>query len=121
MRLLDRAVEICANDVAIEIADDEQRWVQQRLPITKQLLVSCIEVFLFTLVFPSETAALPNVRKTTLALGLRLFCYAVGLCEREELFVFDDALLKTNDSFPIGSAAAGVGWPSIPQRSLKCS
>ena len=58
------------------------------------MLVSCIEIFLFTLVFPSETAALPNVRETALALGLRLLCYAVGLCKREKLSVLDDTFLE---------------------------
>ena len=58
------------------------------------MLIRCVQIFLFAFVFPSEAAFLPNVRETALALGLRLFCYAVGLCKREKLSVLDDTFLE---------------------------
>jgi hypothetical protein len=35
VRLLDGAVEVGANDVPIEITDNEQWWIQQRFAITE--------------------------------------------------------------------------------------
>ena len=39
VRLLHRAVEVCANDVAIEVADNKQRGIEQRLAIAQELLI----------------------------------------------------------------------------------
>jgi hypothetical protein len=58
------------------------------------LLIGCIEILLFAFVFPRKATFLPNIRKTALALGFRLFSYAVGLFEREEFGIFDDTFLE---------------------------
>jgi len=47
------------------------------------LLIRCVQIFLFAFVFPSEATLLPNVRETALAFGFGVFCYTVGLFERE--------------------------------------
>jgi hypothetical protein len=80
------------------------------------LLVSCIEIFLFTFVFPSQTAALPNVRETALALGGRLFCYTVRLRKREELFVFDDTLLEAKR---LAAGWIGGRWCCLTEQRAK--
>ncbi len=63
VRLLHRAVEIGADDVAVEIADDEQGRIQQRFAVAEQLLVGFVEIFLFAFVFPGEAALFPHVGK----------------------------------------------------------
>ena len=63
MRLLHRAVEIRADDVAVKIADDEQRRIEQAFAIAEKLLVGFFEVFTRPLVFPSEAIAFPHVGK----------------------------------------------------------
>jgi len=50
--------------------------------------------FSFAFVFPSEAAFLPNVREAAFAFSFGLFCYTVGLFEREKLSVFDDTFLE---------------------------
>ena len=72
---LNRAVEIGADDVAVEIADDEQRRIEQRFAVAEQLLVGFVEVLLFALVFPAETALFPHVGKAALGrlAGVRRF------------------------------------------------
>ena len=65
--LLNRAVEIGADDVAVKIADNEQRRIEQRFAVAEQLLVSLVEIFLFAFVFPAEAAFFPNVGKAALA------------------------------------------------------
>ncbi len=91
--LLHRAVEVRANDVAIEIADDEQRRIEERFAIAQQLAIGFVEIFLFAFVLPGKTAALPDIRETTLGFGL--FRDAVQFTNGEKLSVFDDPLLKT--------------------------
>ena len=43
---LDCAAEIGADDVAVEIADDQQRRVEQRFAVTEQLTVGFVEALL---------------------------------------------------------------------------
>ena len=90
---LHRAIKVRANDVAIEIADDEQRRIEKRFAIAQKLTVGFVEIFLFAFVLPGKTAALPDICETTLSFGL--FRDAVRFMKGEELSVFDDALLKT--------------------------
>ena len=92
VRLLHRAVEIRADDVAVKIADDEQRRIEQRFPVAEKLLVGFFEIFTRPLVFPSEAIAFPHVGKAALfARGQRL---ARGV-EIEKLGVLRNALLET--------------------------
>ncbi len=65
--LPDRAVEVGADDVAVEIADDEQGRVEQGLAVALKLPVSLVEVLLLALVFPAEAVPFPNVGKAALA------------------------------------------------------
>ena len=109
MRLLHRAVEIRADDVAIEIADYKQRWVKQRFAITQQLLIRCIEVLLFAFVFPSETTFLPNVREPALAIGVRFLGDSSGIFESKKFGVFNDSLLKTK-RFAAGRISSCRRW-----------
>ena len=66
--LLDRAVEVGADDVAVEIADDQQRRIEQRFAVAEQLLVGFVEVLLLALVFPGEAALFPHVGKAAFCL-----------------------------------------------------
>ena len=109
VRLLHRAVEIRADDVAIEIADYEQRWVKQRFAITQQLLIRCIEVLLFAFVFPSETTFLPNVCEPALAIGVWFLGDSSGIFERKKFGVFNDSLLKTK-RFAAGRISSCRRW-----------
>jgi hypothetical protein len=90
---LHRAIEIGADDVAVEIADHEQRRIQQRFPVTEQLTVGLVEVLFLALVFPGEAALFPHVRKAALA----RFRFLAGIIEHEKLDVFDDALLEAEE------------------------
>ena len=63
---LDGAVEVGADDVAVEIADDEQGRVEQALAVAEQLLVGFVEALLLALVFPAEKVLLPHVGKAAL-------------------------------------------------------
>ena len=100
MDLLHGAVEVRFDDVAVKIADDEQRRIQERFTVAEQLLVGFIEIFLFAFVFPGEAALFPHVGK---AAFLRLA--GVGRFKVEQLRVFDHALLVAEK---IG--AAGIGF-----------
>ena len=54
VNLLNRAVKIGFDDVAVEIANDEQWRIEQRFAVTEQLLVSLVEVLFLALVFPAK-------------------------------------------------------------------
>ncbi len=60
---LDRAVEVGADDVAVEIADDQQGRIEQDFAVAQQLLVGIVEVLLLALVFPAKAVLLPHVGK----------------------------------------------------------
>src|SRR5205807_2132929 len=83
--LLNGAVEVRADDVAVEIADDEKRWIEKRLAVTEKLAIGFIEVLLLAFVFPGETTALPDIGKATFLVGL--FRDASTIIEGEELGV----------------------------------
>ncbi|MCX6911246.1 MAG: hypothetical protein NTY01_24835 [Verrucomicrobia bacterium] len=89
VRFLNRAVEVGADDVAVEIADNEQGRIEQRLAVAEQLLVSVVEILFLALVFPPETTFSPYVGKAALAWLAGVRCFQV-----EKLRVFDDALLE---------------------------
>src|SRR5206468_10012382 len=95
MGLLDGAVEIGADDVAIEIANHEQWRIKQRFAITQELLIGSVQVFLFAFVFQSEEAAFPDIGETALAIAVRFLGHFARICQCEKLFIFNDALLKT--------------------------
>jgi hypothetical protein len=69
---LDGAVEICLNDVAIKIADHEERRILEGLAITQELFVSRLEIFLFAFVFPGEAVLFPNIGETALFARFRI-------------------------------------------------
>ena len=116
---LDRAVEVGADDVAVEIADDEQGRIEQRLAVAEQLLVGFVEALFLALVFPAEAALFPDVGEA--ALGVVGVGLGAVVLQGEEFGVLDDALLEAEGFEPVGSASAGVGWSSRRQRSVKCS
>ena len=57
VRFLHRAVEVCADDVAVKIGDDEQRRIKRRFPIAEKLLVGFFEVFARPFVFSAQAIA----------------------------------------------------------------
>jgi hypothetical protein len=117
--LLDGAGEIRADDVAIEIANDEQWRIEERFAVPEKLLVSGIEVLLLAFIFPGETTALPDIGKA--ALGLRLFSGAAGFLDSEKLEIFNYALLKA-ERFGAGwISGRGCRMASNAHRSVKCS
>jgi hypothetical protein len=69
--LADRVRPIGANDKLVEVADDQQRRVFQRQRVLLQLAKCCFQIFPLSLVFPSETAALPNVSPAVTTARLR--------------------------------------------------
>ena len=75
--LLDRDVEVGADDEALEVADDQQGRVEQGLAVAEELLVGLVEVLALALVFPGEAILPPDVGEATLALG-RLAAIAVA-------------------------------------------
>ena len=85
---LNGAVEVGLDDVAVEIADDEQGRIEERLAVAEKLLVGFIQVLFLALVLPAETALLPHVGKAAFGgvAGVRVF-------EIEKLGVLDDTLL----------------------------
>ena len=101
MRLLNRAVEIGADDEAVEIANHEQGWIEQRFAITEKLFVCFVEVLFLALVFPGEAALFPHVGKAALARFAGVGCFA----QLEKLGVFDNALLEAEEV-----RAAGIGF-----------
>ncbi|MCU0772609.1 MAG: hypothetical protein MUE94_12700 [Verrucomicrobia bacterium] len=90
LRLLNRAVEVRLDDVAVKVAHHQQGRIQQRFPVAEQLLVRFIEVLLLALVFPRKTALLPHVSKTALV----RFGFLSGLVQRKKLRVFHHTLLE---------------------------
>ena len=107
--LLHRTVEVGANDVTIEIADNEQRGIEQRLAIAQELLIRGIEILLFALVFPCKESVLPNVGEAALAISVWFLGDSAGIVERKKPGVFDDALLKTK-RFAAGRISSCRRW-----------
>ena len=95
VRFLDGAVEIGAHDVAIEVANHEQRRIEERFAITQELLVSGIEVFLLAFVLPRETAAFPNIGEATLPITIGFLGNPSRVLHCKEFFILNDAFLKT--------------------------
>ena len=95
------AVEIGADDVSVEIADHQQRRVEQRFAVAEKLLVSVIEVLLLAFVFPGEAALLPHIGKPAFVWfsGLRLLAQL-----EKKLGVLHHAFLEAE-----GFAAGRVG------------
>ena len=108
--LLDRAVEVGADDVAVEIADDQQGRIEQRLAVAEQLLVGFVEVLLLALVFPAE-AVLSSTRRQSRARSGRLGDSS-GCSRSKSSASLTTRFWKQKKSLPVGSASAGVGWPS---------
>ena len=73
--LLDCAVEIGADDVAVKIANHEQRRIEQRFAVTEQLLVRLVEILFLALVFPGETAFFPHVGKAAFGRFAGVGCF----------------------------------------------
>jgi hypothetical protein len=59
------------DDDPVEVADDQQRRVFERLAVLQELVVGGGEVLVFALVFPAEAAALPHVGPAFAAAVLR--------------------------------------------------
>ena len=86
MGFLDRTVEVGFDDVAVEIADDEQGWIEECLAVAQQLLVGLFEVLFLALVFSAKAALLPHV-------GEAAFGRVAGIRRFEKLQIFNDPLL----------------------------
>ena len=69
MDVLDRAGEVGVDFEAVEIADDEQRWVFEVLAVLEELLVGGDEVFVLAFVFPAEVLAHPDIGPAVAAVG----------------------------------------------------
>ena len=100
MHHLHRAVEIRADDVAVKIADHEQRRIEQRFAVAEQLLARFIKVLVLALVFPTEAVLFPNVSPA-------LLWFASLFIEGQKARLLDDALLKTKE---ILAARIGFDW-----------
>ncbi len=59
--LLDGAGEVGVDLDRLDVGDDEQRRVFQRLAVLEELLVGAVEVGVLALVLPGERAALPHI------------------------------------------------------------
>ena len=112
VRLLNRAVEVGADDVAVKIADDEQRRIQERFTVAQQLAVGFVEVLLLALVFPGEATLFPNVGKAAFA---RL-CFFAGLRQFKQFGILDDALLEAEE---IAAAGVGLGGCGLTEQAAK--
>ena len=53
--------EVRVDDDALEIGDDQQRRVQQRLAVLQELAIGLVQVGVLSLVLPGEVAHLPDV------------------------------------------------------------
>ena len=62
---LDRIGEIGVDDDALQVGDDQQRWVQQRLAVLQKLAIGLVQIGVLSLVFPGEAAHLPDVGETS--------------------------------------------------------
>ena len=100
--LLDGVGEVGVDLEAVHVAHDQERRVLQDFAVLEELLVGGVEVLVLALVLPGEEALLPDV-------GPAL---AAALLARPIL---------EGKACPVGSASAGVGWPTRRQRSRKCS
>jgi hypothetical protein len=85
------AVEIGADDEAVEVAGDEERWIFERLAVAEELAVGGVEVGVFAFVFPAEATAPPHVGETAARGGGR----RIGRSGAGEFEVFDDVFLET--------------------------
>ena len=103
--LLDRAVEIGADDVAVEIADDEQGRIQERFPVAEELPIGLVKVPPLALVFPGEAALLPDVGEAALFGGGLLSAFV----EFKKLRVLDDSLLEAEEVGPGRVSLSGRG------------
>ena len=105
---LDGAVEVGADNVAVEIADDEQGRIEEGLAVAEELLVGFVQVLFLALVFPAEAALLPYVGKAAFG-GVA----GVGVFEVEKLGVFDDTLLVAEE---IAAGGVGLGWRLLAEQ-----
>ena len=96
--VLGGAVEVGADDIAVEIADDEQRRIQQGFAVLLELPVGLVEILVPALVFPAETAFFPDIGKTFLGASVP------GIVQPQEFRVLDHAFLETEEII-----AAGIG------------
>lgn len=58
------------DDDGLEVADDQQGWVFQRLTVLQELLISPVEVGMFPLVFQGKVAPIPDIGKALTTIGL---------------------------------------------------
>ena len=116
VNLLNRAVEIRLDDVAVKIANHQQRRIEQRFTVTEKLFVSLVQVFLFAFVFPGKTVLFPHIGKT----AFRGFAGVGRFVRVKSSASLTTRFWKQKKSLPDGSASAGVCWPSRRQRSSKC-
>jgi hypothetical protein len=56
--------EVGVDNDRVDVADDQQRRVVERLAVLEQLLVGLVQVGVLALVLPAEEAALEDIRKT---------------------------------------------------------
>ena len=61
---LDGVGKVGVDDDALEIGDDQQRRVQQRLAVLEKLAVRLVQISVLALVLPGEIAHLPDVGPT---------------------------------------------------------
>jgi hypothetical protein len=55
---------------AVQVADDQQRRVLQRLAVLQKLLVGRLQILAFALVLPGKVTALPDIREPAAAANL---------------------------------------------------
>lgn len=65
-----RAVAICADLDRVEVRDDEQRRIAQRLAVFEELDVCGFQILALALVLPAEEVPLPDVGEAAAADGL---------------------------------------------------
>ena len=104
---LDGAVEVGADDVAVEVADDQQGRVEQGLAVAEELFIGVVEALFLALVFPAEEVLLPDIGEA--ALGVVGAGRGAVFLEGEEFGVLDDAFLEA-EGFGAGGVGGGRAW-----------
>ncbi len=111
VRFLDGAVEVGADDEALEVANDEQRRVEQAFAVAEELFVGGVEVGAFALVFPGEAAGLPDVGEAALPGIVGGFAHGSETGKAGEFGVLEDVLLEAEGVVRRGVGLGGGGQP----------
>jgi len=123
--------EIGVDDDSVQVADDEEERVGERVAVKEELVIGVVQILVLTLVFPAEEILFPDIGEAIAAAVLfralfkaKVFARGIGLGGRgmaqhaaqvQEMLLRGGAFLELDFS-PLGDEFRGVqrflptGW-----------